>query len=177
MSVTAGSEHTITGAGDGGRGSHVFIRWSKRRVGDGRLERRMRLVVAYRQSVPSYCPRSLLGVLLADAVSDAEVSPHTRHAQPLGSPRFLFSEESPQLCPSLRTPFFFRVRTWAERSPALAREFATLPWEPRTKLANSSTSRRDGLRKTLEPNCLSQNCYGLRSMIMMMIDTIKIPVQ
>ena len=61
MSVTAGSEHTITGAGDGGRGSHVFIRWSKRRVGDGRLERRMRLAVAYRQSVPSYCPRCTPG--------------------------------------------------------------------------------------------------------------------
>ena len=29
-----------------------------------------------------------------------------------------------------------------------------LPWEPRTKLANSSTSRRDGLGKTLEPKWL-----------------------
>ena len=49
-----------------------------------------------------------------------------------------------------------------------------LPWEPRTKLANSSTSRRDGLGKTLEPNWLEPKLLRLRSMIMMMIDTIKI---
>ena len=62
---------------------------------------------------------------LKDIVSDAEVSPHTRDAQSLGLPRFLFREECPQRCPSLRTPFFFRVRIRAERSPALASEFAT----------------------------------------------------
>ena len=72
-------------------------------------------------------PCLLVHNALNDIVSDAEVSPHTRHAQSLNLPRFLFREESPQLCPSLRTPFFFRVRIRAERSETLASELAIRP--------------------------------------------------
>ena len=71
--------------------------------------------------------------------------------------RFLFGEESPQLCPSLRTPFFLRVRIRAEWH-WLANLQHSMGTE--NQLANSSTSRRGGLGKTLESNCLSTTSAG-----------------